>query len=179
MKSYTLATGLLLLVSGLLVLGMLKSFASTRQAAADLAAEQATVASDRVDLAATQQTVKATALKAVASDRFLDKWAPELEAEANIEDIFGRLDTLAVNNLLSPSGKNFKLNTSYFFNGRHLPVQNVNINVAGDFYRTLNWLGAAENAFPLARVEQITYTSTGTSLSLAVQFTFPRKFDVK
>jgi hypothetical protein len=178
-KSYTLPTFLLLAASGLFVLGILRSFRSTSRAAADLASEAATVASDRAELSATQRAVKATALKAVESDRFLGKWAAELDAEASIEDIFGRLDTLAVDNLLAPSGKNFKLNTNYFFNGRHLPVQNVNINVAGDFYRTLNWLGAAENAFPLARVEQITYTNTGNSLSLGVQFSFPRKFDAK
>jgi hypothetical protein len=178
-KSYTLPTLALLAISGLLVLGMLKSFGITNRAAAELASEESTVDADRRDLLATQRAVKATALKAVESDRFLDKWAAELDSEASIEEIFGRLDTLAVDNLLSPSGKNFKLDTGYFFNGRHLPVQNVNINVAGDFYRTLNWLGAAESAFPLARVEQITYTNTGNSLSLAVQFSFPRKFDTK
>ena len=56
-------------------------------------------------------------------------------------------------------------------------MQDVNISVSGDFYRTLNWLGAVESAFPLARVEQISYTNNGSSLSLAVQFVFPRKFD--
>jgi hypothetical protein len=178
-KSYTLPTFLLLALSGLLVLGVLRSFRGARRAAADLADQQATVDQDRMALAATERESKATALKAVKSDRFLSRWAAELEAEANIEDIFGRLDTLAVGNLLAPSGKNFKLDTNYFFNGRHLPVQNVNINVAGDFYRTINWLGAAESTFPLARVEQITYNNTGNSLSLAVQFSFPRKFDLK
>jgi hypothetical protein len=100
-----------------------------------------------------------------------------LEADGNIEQIFGQLDTLAVNNLLSPSGKNFALKTNYFFNGRQLTVQNVNISVTGDFYRTLNWLGAVENAFPLARVEQVSYTNNGNSLALAVQLVFPRKFE--
>jgi hypothetical protein len=178
-KSYSLPAVLLLAISVLGVLGVLRSFRGAHQAAAELTAEQATVIQDRADLAATERAVKSTALKAVESDRFLARWAPEIEAEASIEDIFGRLDTLAVDNLLSPSGKNFKLDTNYFFNGRHLPVQNVNISVAGDFYRTLNWLGAAESAFPLARVEQITYTNAGNALSLAVQFSFPRKFDVK
>jgi hypothetical protein len=101
----------------------------------------------------------------------------ELHAEENVEQVFGRLDTLAVNNLLSPSGKNFTLNKNYLFNGRHTSVQNVNITVAGDFPRTLNWLGAVESAFPLARVEQISYTTNASSLSLAVQFVFPRKFE--
>jgi hypothetical protein len=178
-KSYTLPAFLLLAVTGLLGLGIMKSFRGAGRAAAALAAEQATVDADRRDLAAVQRAAKAATQKAVASDRFLAKWESELQSEASIEDIFGRLDTLAVGNLLAPSGKNFKLDTSYFFNGRHLPVQNVNISVAGDFYRTLNWLGAAESAFPLARVEQINYTNAGNSLSLAVQFSFPRKFDLK
>ncbi|HVW21057.1 MAG TPA: hypothetical protein VHC86_07555 [Opitutaceae bacterium] len=179
MKSYTFPAFLLLALTGLLGMGVMKSFRGAGRAKADLAAEQATVAADRRDLAAVQRSAKNAAQKAVESDRFLAKWDAELQSEASIEDIFGRLDTLAVGNLLAPSGKNFKLNTNYFFDGRHLPVQNVNISVAGDFYRTLNWLGAAESAFPLARVEQISYTNAGNSLSLAVQFSFPRKFDLK
>jgi len=110
------------------------------------------------------------------ADRFLGRWKAEMEAEANIEQVFGRLDTLAVNNLLSPSRKNFNLNKNYFFNGRHLPVQNVNITVAGDYARTLNWLGLVESAFPLARVELISYTNSGNSLSLNSQFVFPQSF---
>jgi hypothetical protein len=177
MKSYTLPTVLLLMLSVLAVVAILHSFAGASHALSELAAERMTVQNDQTELAATQQAAKAVTQKSVESDHFLDKWTTELQAEASIEDIFGRLDTLAVNNLLSPSGKNFKLNGGYFFNGHHLPVQNVNINVAGDFYRTLNWLGAAENAFPLARVEQITYTNTGNALSMAVEFSFPRKFE--
>lgn len=179
MKSYTLPAFLLLVLTGLLGLGIMKSFRGAGRAKGAMSAEQATVDADRRDLAAVQRSAKAVAQKAVESDRFLSRWDGELQSEASIEDIFGRLDSLAVGNLLAPSGKNFKLNTSYFFNGRHLPVQNVNIAVAGDFYRTVNWLGAAESAFPLARVEQINYTNTGNSLSLAVQFSFPRKFDLK
>ena len=179
MKSYSLPALLLLVLAALLGLGVTRSFHAAGRAAAGQAAEQATVDSDRRDLAAVQRAATAASQKAIESDRFLTKWEDELQSEASIEDIFGRLDSLAVGNLLAPSGKNFKLNTSYFFNGRHLPVQNVNIAVAGDFYRTLNWLGAAESAFPLARVEQITYTNAGSSLSLAVQFSFPRKFDLK
>ncbi|HEX3728182.1 MAG TPA: hypothetical protein VHV47_00125 [Opitutaceae bacterium] len=179
MKSYTLPAFLLLILTGCLGLGIMKSFRGANRAKAGLAAEQAKVDSDRHDLAGVQRAAKATAQKAVESDAFLTKWDGELQSESSIEDIFGRLDSLAVGNLLAPSGKNFKLNTSYFFDGRHLPVQNVNIAVAGDFYRTVNWLGAAESAFPLARIEQINYTNTGNSLSLAVQFSFPRKFDLK
>lgn len=179
MKNYSFPTFILLGMSALLVLAILHSFAGAKRAAADLAAAQSKVAADRRDLEATDRAAKAAAAKEIEADQFLDKWSAELQSEANIEQIFGRLDTLAVGNLLAPSGKNFKLDTNYFFNGRHLPVQNVNIAVTGDFYRTLNWLGAAESAFPLARVEDITYTSTGNSLSLAVEFSFPQKFDLK
>jgi hypothetical protein len=179
MKTYTMPTFVLLATSGLLLFGMLKSFGRASQAAIDLATERNTVATASRRLASTQHSAQTAKTKSATADKFLEVWTPELSSEANIEQIFGRLDTLAVNNLLSPSGKNFALNTNYFFDGRHLPVQNVNISVAGDYYRTLNWLGAVENAFPLARVEQISYTTNGSSLSLAVQFVFPRKFDSK
>jgi hypothetical protein len=131
----------------------------------------------RQQLEAVQKAASTAKEDSVQADRFLETWTAELQAEDNIEQVFGRLDTLAVNNLLSPSGKNFTLNKNYFFNGRHTSVQNVNITVAGDYPRTLNWLGAVESAFPLARVEQISYTTNANSLALAVQFVFPRKFD--
>ena len=177
MKHYTAPTFALLAASGLLLFGIQKSFSRAGRAANELAAQRGAVDDARRELAATQQAAKAAAAKGEAADRFLETWRPELGADVNIERIFGQLDTLAVNNLLSPSGKNFELKSNYFFNGRQLPVERVNINVGGDFYRTLNWLGAVENAFPLARVEQISYTNNAESLAVAVQFVFPRKFD--
>jgi len=179
MKRFTLPALVLLAVSALLLLAILRSFGRASQAAGKLAAEQRSVELSRLQLATIQRTAITAKSKSAAADKFLETWTQELDAESNIEHVFGRLDTLAVNNLLSPSGKNFTANTNYFFNGRHLPVQNVNITVAGDYARTLNWLGAVEYAFPLARVEQISYTTNGNSLSLSVQFVFPRKFEVE
>lgn len=177
MKKYTMPTFLLMACSGLMLYGMLKSAGQASRATAELAAERSAVETARGQLLATQQATKVATSKSASADRFLDVWKPELTADPDIEHIFGQLDTLAVNNLLSPSGKNFTVKPNYFFNGRQLPVQNVNITVAGDFYRTLNWLGAVENAFPLARVEQISYANNGNSLTMAVQLVFPRKFD--
>ena len=177
MKSYTIPSIAVLLASALLLLGMLQSFGRASKAGADRdnAQDEAKVARRQVELV--QKAAAAARSNGVQADRFLATWAGELQADDNIEQVCGRLDTLAVNNLLSPSGKNFTLNKNYFFNGRHVPVQNVNITVAGDYVRTLNWLGAVEGAIPLARVEQISYSTTGNSLALAVQFVCPRKFD--
>ena len=179
MKGYTIPAVVLLAASGLLALGTLKSFSSAHQASSERQAAVDRVASDRTQLTSLQKTARQTAEKSAEADQFLDKWNAELDAESNIEEILGRLDTLAVNSLLSPAGKNFRLNGNYPFDGKRLAVQTVNIAVTGDFYRTLNWLGAAEHDFPLARVEQISYTNTGNVLSLAVQFSFPRQFDVQ
>lgn len=177
MKHYTVPTFLLLAVTGLLLLGILRSFARAGRADAALAAERSDVDQARRELTRSLQAAKAATEQSAVADRFLGRWKPELESDGNIEQIFGQLDTLAVNNLLSPSGKNFAVKSNYFFNGRQLSVQDVNISVAGDFYRTVNWLGAVESAFPLARVEQISYTTNGTSLAMAVQLVFPRRFD--
>jgi hypothetical protein len=177
MKNYTIAAILLLLVSALFLFQMLQSFGRASKAVNDLATAQDEATLARQQLEAVQRAATAAKENSAQSDRFMEKWTAELQAEENIEQVFGRLDTLAVNNLLSPSGKNFTLNKNYFFNGRHTSVQNVNITVAGDFPRTLNWLGAVESAFPLARVEQISYTTNTSSLSVGVQFVFPRKFD--
>jgi len=177
MKQYTLPAGLLLLISLALILGVAVSMKHEAMAAAKLAASEHDLESAREELRAVELSAANAARKSEPANRFLDTWTPRLVGEASIEEIFGRLDTLAVSNLLSPSGKNFTVNSNYFFNGRQLPVQNVNITVAGDYSRTLNWLGAVEAAFPLARVEQISYTVNGNSLALAAQFVFPRKFD--
>ncbi len=177
MKNYTIAAILVLMVSALFLFQMLQSFSRAGRAAKDLAVSQDEATVARQQLETVQRAATTAKQNGVQSDRFMETWTAELQAEENIEQVFGRLDTLAVNNLLSPSGKNFTLNKNYFFNGRHTSVQNVNITVAGDFPRTLNWLGAVESAFPLARVEQISYTTNTSSLALAVQFVFPRKFD--
>jgi hypothetical protein len=179
MKRYTAATIALLLASALLTLGTLRSFREAGRSAAGLAAARTAMNAARETLIATRQAAEAAKARGESAARFLDTWNLQLAGAASIEEIFGRLDTIAVNDLLSPSGKNFVVSPNYFFNGRHMPVQSVNITVAGDYYRTLNWLGAVEYAFPLARVEQISYTTNANTLSLAVQFVFPRKFDAE
>jgi hypothetical protein len=179
MKRYTTAAAVLLIASALLALGMLRSFRSAHRSAAALAEARSAMETAHQELIASQREAETAKKQSESAARFLETWSLDLSAAASIEEIFGRLDTIAVNDLLSPSGKNFAVSPNYFFNGRHMPVQSVNITVAGDYYRTLNWLGAVEYAFPLARVEQISYTTNANSLSLAVQFVFPRKFDAE
>jgi hypothetical protein len=177
MKRYTFPAFLVLLASVACLFGMLQTFGRARLAQADSDAARRQAALARLRLATVQHEAAAAKAEGAAADQFLQTWTAELGAESNIEEVFGRLDTLAVDNLLSPSGKSFTLSKNYFFNGRRMPVQVLNLTVAGDYPRTLNWLGAVEDAFPLARVEQISYTSAGNSLALAAQFVFPQKFD--
>jgi hypothetical protein len=177
MKSYTLPTAILLLISGLMLVGIYKSIRAANAATAELASERSSLQAAQSNLVAAQAAAAAAQAKSAPADKFLAAWNPEISSESNIEEIFGRLDTLAVNNVLSPSGKSFAVKPSYYFNGRQFPVESVNITVAGDFFRTLNWLGAVENSCPLARVEQISYTNVSNTLTLAVQLVFPRKFD--
>lgn len=179
MKHYTLPAFVLLLATLLFAFAILQSFERAARAASELAAQNHSLDLAREQLASMQKAVTTTKEKGAPAAHFLDKWTAELNNESNIEHIFGQLDNLAVTNLLSPSGKNFALNNNYFFNARHLSIQNVNITVAGDYYRTLNWLGTVESTFPMARVEQISYTTTSNTLSLAVRFVFPRKFDTE
>jgi hypothetical protein len=47
--------------------------------------------------------------------------------------------------------------------------------VSGEYYRLLNWLGAAEQAFPLARVESVSFTNQD-GLKLSSTFSFPIYF---
>lgn len=179
MKSYNLAAAALLGATFLCFAGIASSLRHANQAAQDLAADQRAATAAQQQLVLVRQRAQSALAKSQSANQFLDTWSPRLDAQSNIEAVFGKLDTLAVNNLLSPSGKNFAGKPNYLFDGHQVPVENVNITVAGDFSRTLNWLGAVESAFPLGRVEQISYTMTGNSLALAAQFVFPKKFDLQ
>jgi hypothetical protein len=179
MKNYTFPSVLVLAASGLMLFATAKTAAKASRASAALATERQSLAASKQTLMATQRRARAAAVQSQATDRFLELWQPEMDGASSIEQIFGQLDTLAVGNLLSPSGKTFTSKINYFFNRRQFPVQTINITVAGDFYRTVNWLGAVENAFPLARVEQISYAGGQNSLTLAVQLVFPRKFEAE
>ena len=179
MKRHTLPATILLVASVVLFVAILQSFRRVRRAEDALASARSEAALSRERLESSQRAAVAAKKGAAPADAFLASWKPEFDMEANIENVFGQLDTQAVNNLLSPSGKNFRLTESYFFNGHHMPVQTVNITVAGDYRRALNWLGSVESTFPLARVEQVSFATNGNSLTLAVEFVFPRRFDVK
>lgn len=179
MKQYRVPAIVLVAASLLLALLTLKSVERARRAAADLAEARRLLGNSRRDLMVAQAAAARAKKSSAPVEEFLAQWNDELAAEASIEPIFGKLDTLAVNDVLSPSGKNFGVKPGYLFQGRKMPVQNVNITVAGEFYRTLNWLGAVEYAFPLARVEQISYAANGGSLTLALQLVFPRKFETE
>jgi len=177
MNRYTPPAAVLLAASAACLFGMSRSFSSAHTASQQLAAAGIALTAAQNQMAAAVQATNSARQKTAPADKFLETWNRELSAESGIEDIFGKLDSLAVNNLLSTSGKNFAANPNYFFDGHKLLTQTVNISVSGDFYRTLNWLGAAEATFPLARVEQISYSTNANSLSLAVQMVFPRKFE--
>lgn len=179
MRKFSFPAFLVVAASILILAAALRTMGAARGAAAALAAAQNEARLAQIRLAAVQRAAAVAKAGSQEAERFLQTWTAELQSEQNIEQVFGRLDTLAVDNLLSPSGKNFTLNKNYFFGGRHMAVQVVNINVAGEYPRTLNWLGAVEHAFPLARVEQIAYTTAGSSLAVAVQFAFPVEFDAK
>lgn len=176
MKSYTLPAAVLVAVSGCMLLGLTSSMKHAGQAQAKLATDRQALQTAQLELTSADRAARDMAKKSRPAEQFLDIWTPRLTAETSIDEIFGRLDTLAVDNLLSPSGKNFTTSSKYFFNGRQLSVQSVDITVAGEFARTLNWLGAVEAAFPLARVQQLSYTGAGNSLALAAHLVFPRKF---
>lgn len=178
MKHYRIPALVLVAASAALILFTLKSVERTRRAGADLVAARRALDQSRRDLLDSERAANAAKHSGAPIEEFLGNWTREITAEASIEQIFSQLDTLAVDNVLSPSGRNFTTNSNYLFEGRKIPVESVNITVAGDFYRTLNWLGAVEAAFPIARLEQISYAADETSLSLSIELTFPRKFDV-
>jgi hypothetical protein len=179
MKSYSVPSFVLIAASLLLLLLALNCVERSGRVTAGLAQARRSIEDARRDLASAQALAAKAKVSGAPVEAYLSGWNAELDAEGNIEQVFGRLDTLAVNNLLSPSGKNFAARPNYLFLSRHMPVQNVNITVAGEYYRMLNWLGAVEYAFPLARVEQASFIANGNSLSLALELVFPRRFEAQ
>ncbi|HEY3756921.1 MAG TPA: hypothetical protein VFE31_13825 [Opitutaceae bacterium] len=179
MKSYTLPAGILLAVTGLLGLGITTSLKHAGQASAQANADHSDQIAASADLDRARANANRMEKQAKPADDFLALWQVNLSNDTTIDDIFDRLDKLAIANVLSPSGKNFTNSSQYFFDGKQLPVLSVDITVAGDYARTLSWLGAVESSFPLARVQQISYTGTGSSIALAAHLIFPRKFNSK
>jgi hypothetical protein len=179
MKSFFMPAMILCGAGVTLLIVALFSFQSTSIAQQQLL-ESKRNAQD-ADVMFLQSVAKSTEARkrGTATDVFLETWRKEFRASDNVEQVFGRLDTLAVNNLLSPSGKSFTVNSGYFFKDAQVRVKNVNVTVTGDYFRILNWLGAAEYAFPLSRVEQVSFTTNASSLALSVQFVFPNQFETQ
>lgn len=177
MKSYTLPAAILLLVTMLLGVGIMTSLRHASEASAQAETDRSAQSSANDDLDRARANAIRMEKQSQPADNFLAVWSAHLNGDSTIDDIFDRLDKLAITNVLSPSGKSFTNSSQYFFDGKQLPVLSVDITVAGDYARTLSWLGAVEESFPMARVQQISYSGTGSSIALAAHLIFPRRFN--
>ena len=133
-----------------------------------------------VDDDQTQKTIIASTLSRLSTesrpaDDFIKEWRRSFLSEDDTQRILPTLDGLAVANVVSSSDKQNKADPGYTFRNKIISVESVKISVSGDYYRLLNWLGAVEQQFPLARVEAVSFTNQN-GLKMTSTFSFPTYF---
>jgi hypothetical protein len=133
-----------------------------------------------VDDNKTQRAIIASTLSRLSAesrpaDEFIKEWQRSFLSEDDSQRLLPALDNLAVTNVVSSSDKQNKADPGYTFRNKIIPVESVKISVSGDYYRLLNWLGAVEQQFPLARVEAVSFTNQN-GLKMTSTFSFPTCF---
>jgi hypothetical protein len=167
-----------LTLSGLALLGVFIAL-STFQKVARLQLEVSTTKQE-VDEDKTQRALIASTLSRLSAesrpaDEFIKGWQHFFLSDDDTQRILPALDSLAVTNVVSSSDKQNKADPGYTFRNKMIPVECVKISVSGDYYRLLNWLGAVEQQFPLARVEAVNFTNQN-GLKMTSTFSFPTCF---
>jgi len=163
---------------GLALLGVfiaLSTFQRVSRLQLDVSATKQEVDEDK-----TQKTIIASTLgrldtESRPANEFIKEWQRSFLSEDDMQRILPALDSLAVANVVSSSDKQNKADTGYTFRNKIIPVESVKISVSGDYYRLLNWLGAVEQQFPLARVEAVSFTNQN-GLKMTSTFSFPTCF---
>jgi hypothetical protein len=163
---------------GLALLGVLIAMATFQKIAQlqiDVSVMKQEVDEDKVQKAIIMSTLSRLGAESRPADEFIKEWQRSFLSEDDAQRILPTLDNLAVANVVSSSDKQNKADPGYTFRNKIIPVESVRISVSGDYYRLLNWLGAVEQQFPLARVEAINFTNQN-GLKMTATFSFPTYF---
>jgi hypothetical protein len=163
---------------GLTLLGVviaLATFQKVAQLQLDVSSTKQEVDEDKIQKAIIASTLSRLSAESQPDDEFIKEWQRSFLSEDDTQRILPTLDSLAVANVVSSSDKQNKSDPGYTFRNKIIPVESVKISVSGDYYRLLNWLGAVEQQFPLARVEAVDFTNQN-GLKMTSTFSFPTCF---
>jgi hypothetical protein len=163
---------------GLALLGVfiaVSTFQKVARLQLDVSATKQEVDEDKAQKAIIASTLSRLSAESRPADEFIKEWQRSFLGQDDTQRILPALDSLAVTNVVSSSDKQNKADPGYTFRNKIIPVESVKISVSGDYYRLLNWLGAVEQQFPLARVEAVSFTNQN-GLKMTSTFSFPTCF---
>jgi hypothetical protein len=163
---------------GLALLGVfiaVSTFQKVARLQLDVSVAKQEVDEDKTQKAIIVSTLSRLSAESQPADEFIKEWQRSFLGEDDMQRILPALDSLAVTNVVSSSDKQNKADPGYNFRNKIIPVESVKISVSGDYYRLLNWLGAVEQQFPLARVEAVSFTNQN-GLKMTSTFSFPTCF---
>lgn len=163
---------------GLALLGIIIALATFQKVARlqfEVSAMKQEVDNDKTQKIIIESRLSRLSAESRPADDFIKQWRSSFLSEDDTQRILPTLDNLAVANVVSSSDKQNKADPGYTFRNKIIPVESVKISVSGDYYRLLNWLGAVEQQFPLARVEAVSFTNQN-GLKMTSTFSFPTYF---
>jgi hypothetical protein len=155
----------------------LSTFQKVARLQLDVSTMKQQVDDDKTQRAIIVSTLSRLDTESRPADEFIKEWQRSFLSEDDTQRILPALDSLAVANVVSSSDKQNKADPGYTFRNKIIPVESVKISVSGDYYRLLNWLGAVEQEFPLARVEAVSFTNQN-GLKMTSTFSFPTCFNL-
>jgi hypothetical protein len=176
MRSFFLPSLILIVLALLGGVIALSSFRNVARLQRDVVGLKQDVDDNKTQNAVIESKLNQLRTESQPAGDFLNEWQRTfLDGDDAKRIILPSLDSLAVTNIVSSSQKQTHTEPGYAFRNKIIPVESVEITVSGEYYRLLNWLGAAEQAFPLARVESVSFTNQD-GLKLSSTFSFPIYF---
>ena len=110
----------------------------------------------------------------VPVNTFMNAWSAMLAPGRDANSIMSEFGSLGIAHTIAIQGRKPTPNDTTVWQGRQIPMQGAQCTaVSGEFYRLMNWLGAVERAWPLARFETVSIDQNGASLSRTVKVAYP------
>jgi phosphate-selective porin len=106
------------------------------------------------------------------ANTFMGHWRNAIVSDQASNNMLSDLAKFGTDELVSVQGRKSG-KAEYLWRAKPVEVQFADVAVSGEYHRLMNWLGATERAWPLARFEQIALHQNGPSLQLFVRLSYP------
>jgi len=155
---------------GLFGLQAHKSLKAHAASLADITAESDDVAQN---ISIRKQALTVVTESASPVNSFMAEWSAHFAPGKDGNAILSDFSRIGNEQTVSVQGRKSGLNET-MWHGVPVGVQVAQgTAVSSEYYRLLNWLGAVERAWPLARVDTFSFEQNGASLSLFVKLSHP------